>query len=226
MIRESLQKVQQQIQDVCQRCGCDSKDITLVGISKYADATLLQEAIDAGLTHIGENRVQDAQAKFADLQTDQVTKHLVGHLQSNKAKLAVQLFDVIESVDSLKIAQALNKEAGKINKRQNILIQVNTSGEEQKSGVSKEEALNLIKEIQKLEHLHLQGLMTMAPFENDGQNVRQTFRDLRMIFEQANATLDVQMDVLSMGMSGDFEIALEEGSNMLRIGSAIFLGDQ
>ena len=222
MISDQLNVIQSRIDAVCKRLGKNPKDITLVGITKYADAVQIQEALDAGLVHIGENRVQDAQKKFGELRSSNNRKHLVGHLQTNKAKLAVELFDMIESVDSFKLADALEREAAKMDRKVDVLVQVNTSGEEQKFGIAKEEAMDLIKEVENLSHLNLQGLMTIAPFTADAEIIRQTFQELKVIFDQANGTLDLHMPYLSMGMSGDFEIALEEGANMVRIGRSIF----
>lgn len=228
MIRDNVWQLKDQIAQICQRIGRRAEEITLVGVTKFAESVAIKEALDAGITHIGENRVQEGQRKFPEL--DQMgakaTKHLIGHLQTNKAKHAVELFDVIQSVDSLKLASEIQKQAEKINKPIDILIQVSTSGEEQKFGIGPAETMKLVDEIAKMKNISIKGLMTIAPLTEDKTVVRQCFKDLRLIRDAIQKHYPesdkVQMKYLSMGMSQDFEIALEEGANMLRIGSAIF----
>lgn len=223
MIAENLQHVRSKIASVCAKAGRNPEEIILVGITKYAEADKIQEALAAGLTHIGENRVQEAERKYAQVATP-CMKHLVGHLQSNKVNAAIQFFDLIESVDRIKIARKIDKHAGYQNKTMDILVQVNTSGEEQKYGVAPEELWLLLEEIHSLKHLRLQGLMTIAPFTEEREIIRRCFRDLKNLFDEANEKLNSKMLYLSMGMSNDYDIALEEGANMLRIGRAIFQG--
>jgi pyridoxal phosphate enzyme (YggS family) len=228
MIRDNVWRLKEQIAVVCQRIGRRADEITLVGVTKFAEAPAIKEAIEAGIVHIGENRVQEGQRKFPQL--DQmgvkVTKHLIGHLQTNKAKHAVEFFDVVESVDSLKLALELQKQAEKLNKQLEIFVQVSTSGEEQKFGIEAEQTVTLIDDIAKQKNISIKGLMTIAPLTDNKDVVRQCFKDLRVIRDQIQKNYPesdkVQMKYLSMGMSQDFEIALEEGANMLRIGSAIF----
>ena len=228
MIKENLEKVESQIASVCKRLGRNPAEITIVAVTKYAEAAQMKESIDAGLTIVGENRVQEAQRKFPELDAMgvKVSKHLIGHLQSNKAKQAIQYCNLIQSVDSLKLALEIDKQAEKINRPIDIFVQVSTSGEEQKFGVEHAQAIVLVEEIAKLKNIFIKGLMTIAPLTEDKEIVRKCFRDLRLIrdeLKQKFASSDkVQMQYLSMGMSSDYEIALEEGSNMLRIGSAIF----
>ncbi len=228
LMKESLAKIYDQIAQACQKCGRDPKEVVLIGVTKYTDLAKVQQAIDAGLTHIAENRVQDAQERFPLLKfaPGQVTKHLIGHLQTNKAKLAVEIFDMIQSVDSLKLAQEIQKQAEKHNKIMDILIQVNCSGEEQKSGVEFEQALELIDQACDFKNINVQGLMTMAALTDDEKKVRAAFASLRTLRDQAKSVLARkgrgEMKWLSMGMSGDFPIAIEEGSNMVRVGRAIF----
>ena len=226
-MKERLARIYDNIAGICRRVGRDPAEITLVGVTKYSESARIQEALDCGLAHIGENRVQDAQQKFSLLKFPAgVTKHLLGHLQTNKVKVAVGLFDLFQSVDSLRLAEEIEKQAAKLNRTVDILIQVNCSGEEQKSGASKPEALDLMDRVADLEHVRIKGLMTMAPLTEDKTLVRQAFRDLRLIRDQAVPLLKRkgrgEMKYLSMGMSQDYEIALEEGATMLRIGSAIF----
>ncbi len=227
-MKERLDKIYQEIQKACQKCGRDPKEIILIGVTKYTDLAKVQQAIDAGLVHIAENRVQDAQERFPLLKVGpkQVTKHLIGHLQTNKAKFAVPLFDMIQSVDSLKLAQEIQKQAEKHNKVMDILIQVNCSDEDQKSGIEQSQALELIDQAADFKNINVQGLMTMAALTDDEKKVRAAFASLRALRDQAKILLAKkergQMKWLSMGMSGDFPIAIEEGSNMVRVGRAIF----
>jgi hypothetical protein len=193
-------------------------------VSKTIPANRVKEAIEAGITVLGENYVQEARAKFNTLATHPVSWHFIGHLQSNKAKYAVRLFDLIHSVDTLKLARELNKQALKFNNIQDILIQVNISKEASKSGVDAEDTYNLIKDISLLENLSIKGLMTMPPFFNQPEKVRPYFAALRNLRDQIKqeARPNVALDELSMGMTGDFEAAIEEGATLVRIGTAIF----
>ncbi|HLF17431.1 MAG TPA: YggS family pyridoxal phosphate-dependent enzyme [Candidatus Omnitrophota bacterium] len=228
MIRNNLAQIREQICDICQRVGRNPDEVTLVGVTKYADSALVQQAVEAGLKHIGENKVQDARLKFARLQEVglKVTKHMIGHLQTNKAKDAVAIFDMIQSVDSLKLAAEVQRQAQNANKTMDVLIQVNTSGEQQKFGIRPDEAAALIQQMQDMTCLRVKGLMTIAPLTQDQNMIRRSFRDLKIlkdaIVKQLPQSERVDMRYLSMGMSDDFAIALEEGSNMIRIGRAIF----
>lgn len=228
MIKDNISNISKHINSVCQRLGMSPEDVTLIGITKYVDSSKIKEMIDGGITSIGENIVQDASKKFSELgaYSQKVTKHLVGHLQSNKAKEAVEIFDLIQSVDRLKLAREINKYAISQNKIVDVLIQVNTSCEDQKSGVKKEDALGLIKNILELKNIRILGLMAIAMLTDDKEVVRKNFRDLRLIRDEVNSMFpfneQLQMKYLSMGMSDDYEIAIEEGANMIRIGRAIF----
>lgn len=228
MLKDHLEAVEGRIASVCRRIGRDPSEVILVGATKYSEAPQIQEALQAGLKHIGENRVQDAQRKFPELERLGVkaVRHMIGHLQTNKVKQAVQLFDLIQSVDSVRLAEEIEKEAAKLAKTVDILIEVNTSGEEQKFGVRPQEITPLIEEISRCPHIRLLGLMTMAPFIEDQAVIRRCFRNLRELFDavskQFAVSSNIQMKYLSMGMTSDYEIALEEGSNMVRIGRAIF----
>lgn len=227
-MKERLAKIYDQIGRACQICGRDPQEVVLIGVTKYTDLAKVQQAIDAGLTHIAENRVQDAQERFPLLKFSpgQVTRHLIGHLQTNKAKFVVGLFDMIQSVDSLKLAAEIDKQAQKHNKVIDILIQVNCSQEDQKSGVEQAQALELIDQAADFKNINVQGLMTMAAFTDDEKKVRTAFASLRALRDQAKNLLAKkgrgEMRWLSMGMSGDFPIAIEEGANMVRVGRAIF----
>tara|TARA_B100000745_G_scaffold224312_1_gene149911 strand:+ start:75 stop:761 length:687 start_codon:yes stop_codon:yes gene_type:complete len=227
MIRENIQRVQENITAVCNTIGIDPQHITLVGVTKYAETAHIQEALDAGLKDIAENKVQEAQRKFPELKLSEgCCRHMIGHLQSNKVKQALAHFDLIQSVDSLKLAAEIDKQSAKLDQTTPILIQVNTSGEEQKYGIAPENVEELLENIIKMPHVHVQGLMTMAPFTEEESIIRDCFRGLKNIFEDIKMNFmnapNISMQHLSMGMSGDYTIALEEGSNMVRIGSAIF----
>jgi pyridoxal phosphate enzyme (YggS family) len=223
-IKDRLEKVKNRIKKAAIACDRNPESIALVAVSKTVSAGTVQKAIEAGATILGENYVQEARDKIADLVNAPVSWHFIGHLQSNKAKYAVKLFDLIHSVDSLKLARELNKQAQKIGKIQQIFVQVNISREETKSGISVDETMNLVKDISRLENLSIRGLMTMPPFFNQPEKVRPFFaalRDLRDQIQQ-NSTPNVSMDELSMGMTGDFEVAIEQGATMVRVGTAIF----
>ncbi|OGX38192.1 MAG: YggS family pyridoxal phosphate enzyme [Omnitrophica WOR_2 bacterium RIFCSPHIGHO2_02_FULL_50_17] len=228
MIRENFSRVSGHIASVCQRLGRDPVEIILVGATKYAEAPQIKEALEAGLKHIGENRVQEAQKKFAALDGFHVraVRHMIGHLQTNKVRQAIELFDLIQSVDSIKLAEEIEKQAAKLNKDITILVEVNTSGEEQKFGAKPDEVPALIQNISRCPHIRLHGLMTMAPLTEDKGMIRQCFRDLRELSDAVEENFAgherIEMKYLSMGMTSDYEIALEEGADMLRIGRAIF----
>ncbi|MDP8211821.1 MAG: YggS family pyridoxal phosphate-dependent enzyme [Candidatus Zapsychrus exili] len=228
MIINNIINIRKEIASVCEASSRDPKDITLVGVTKYVELNKVKEAIEYGIEHIGENRVQDAREKFEELDSSgfEVIKHMIGHLQTNKVKSAVEIFDLIQSVDSLKLALEIDKCARAVNRRVDILIQINISGEEQKFGTDKEVGLELIDHILKLENVRVLGLMTMAPFTEDVAIIRNCFKGLRLFRNQINQKFqgnrNIEMRYLSMGMSSDFKIAIEEGANMIRIGGALF----
>ncbi|MBF0489724.1 MAG: YggS family pyridoxal phosphate-dependent enzyme [Candidatus Omnitrophica bacterium] len=228
MIKEKVLPVYRQIEDACRQAGRHPKEVTLVAVTKYAPLEAIQQAIDAGVTDIAENRVQEAERKFPPLlaKNPQVRSHIIGHLQSNKAKDAIRVCSVIQSVDSLKLALEIEKQAAKLNKRVDILVQVNTAEEEQKFGTGSDEALQLVEGISSLVHVRIQGFMCMAPYTEDQGIIRKTFSDLRSVRDLVKTRFaghpQVETGILSMGMSGDYKIAIEEGSTMIRVGSAIF----
>ena len=223
-IKNRLEQVKDRIKNAAEVCDRNPEGISLVTVSKTVSIENVHKAIDAGATILGENYVQEARDKISALGNFPVNWHFIGHLQSNKAKYAVKLFDLIHSVDSLKLARELNKQARKNAKIQQILIQVNISQEETKSGISVDDTINLIGEISRLENLSIKGLMTMPPFFNQPERVRPFFAALRHLRDQIQKTPfpNVSMDELSMGMTGDFEVAIEEGATMVRVGTAIF----
>ena len=213
-----------QIADAAAACGRDPEGVRLVAVSKTMGIERVAEAIDAGALILGENYIQEAREKFNALYDRPVAWHFIGHLQSNKAKYAVRMFDLIHSVDSLKLARALDKEAGKNGKLQKILIQVNVSGEATKSGVAATGAIELVERIGSLQNICIKGLMTMPPYFDAPEQARPYFRQLAHLRERivARAIPGVCMDELSMGMTGDFAVAIAEGATLVRIGTAIF----
>ena len=225
MIAENFRQVLEKIEAAKQRRLKVPKDasVTLVAVTKNHDIDAMREAIDAGAEHIGENRVQEAKEKFSELERD-VTWHLIGHLQTNKAKQAVKMFKLIHSVDSLHLAKAINDAAATFGKTQEVLAQVNLYGEETKFGCDKEELLPLLKGIDALENLKLRGLMLIAPNFEDKEEARPLFKEMYDIFTKIKNMSWERADIteLSMGMTGDYEIAVEEGATIVRVGTGIF----
>jgi len=220
-IRTNLERLQEKIALACRKSGRKESEITLVAVTKGVEPSRILEAIDYGVKEIGENRIQEAESKFS-LLPQEVRRHLVGHLQTNKVKRALKLFDMIQSLDSLKLALGINHRSGE--KKVPLLVEVNTSGEATKTGIRPEETLDFLRKMAELENLKVLGLMTVGPLTSDLTAIRKSFRTLRNLFEQAGRlnVSNCKMEYLSMGMSSDFEIALQEGSNMIRIGTAIF----
>ena len=223
-LKQRLENIKERIRRAAKSCNRNPDSIRLVAVSKTVPAETVKDAIEAGATILGENYVQEAREKFDDLVQYPISWHFIGHLQSNKAKYAVRLFDLIHSVDSLKLARALDKEAKKVDKIQLILVQVNISAEETKSGTSAEQAPGLISDISQLENVSIKGLMTMPPYFYQPEKVRPYFAALRKLRNRLKeqSIPNVFMEELSMGMSGDFEVAIEEGATLVRVGTAIF----
>ncbi len=219
-MHERLEAINRRIAAACQRAGRDFFDVTLVAVSKTVEPERIRLAIEAGVRVLGENRVQEAASKMPELAATvaehNVQWHLIGHLQSNKARRAVELFSAVQSVDSFKLAERLDSVAGELGKRLPVFIEVNLGGEESKAGTNPEDVLPLCEQVSKLANLELKGLMTVPPFFDAPEDVRPFFRRLRTLRDQA------QLKELSMGMSHDFEIAIEEGATMVRIGTALF----
>lgn len=223
LIQENLALIQEKIAAAAVKSGRQPEDICLVAVTKTVPPERIKEAITAGIGHIGENRVQEAVAK-AEAIPPGVTWHLIGHLQRNKAKQALPMFDLIHSLDSLRLAETLQQRAEELDRTVNCLVEVNVAGEETKHGIAPDQVLPLLRQVSALPRLSVHGLMTVAPYVDDPEEVRPVFRRLR---EMARAIDKLQlprvsMDQLSMGMSGDFEVAVQEGATMVRIGSAIF----
>ncbi len=221
-IEENIKDIRSRIEKSAEESSRRAKEIKLV-VTKTVEIDRINEAIRGGIDLIGENRIQEAEAKFNQI-TERVEKHLVGHLQTNKAKKATELFDLIESVDSVHVAEAISRKALEKGKVMNVLVEVNTSGEKTKFGVEPEQTPSLIETISKLEGIKIKGLMTIGLFSDDPEDTRPCFKKLKTLFEEIKSANipNIEMRYLSMGMTSDFEVAIEEGSNMVRIGTGIF----
>jgi len=224
MIKENLNRIEHTMHQAAACCGRDPQSIKLLAVSKKISEKKIKMAIEAGVTMLGENYVQEAKSKIEALSSYTVEWHFIGHLQTNKAGQAVTLFELIHTVDSLKLALALDKHANKMKKRQQILIQVNISGEQTKSGINPKETLNLIMQVAHLENISVKGLMTMPPFSDDPEHSRPYFKTLSDLSHRIKqeALHHVEMRELSMGMTGDYSVAIEEGATLVRIGTALF----
>jgi hypothetical protein len=221
MIAENIKHLNERIAAKCLEFKRNPEEIRLIAVSKFFGIDAINETRRLGIADFGENKAQELRDKY-EILGDKVTWHFIGTLQRNKVKYAVRAASYIHSVDSQILADEVNKEAKKLNKVQNILLEVNTSSEESKSGLTeKEEVINLVKHCSSLQNIKLIGLMTMAPFTDDTKIIRKSFADLRNLKDEINQ-IEFDLKELSMGMTNDFEIAIEEGATMLRIGSAIF----
>lgn len=223
-VAQNLDRVRERIEAACRRAGRRPGEVKLLAVSKTVSPERIREAFEAGVRDFGENRVQEAAAKRPALAELQVRWHLVGHLQSNKAKPARELFQWIHSLDSAKLAHKLHQAAGPSGERLPVLIEVNLGEESAKSGVGEDEVIPLAREVSRLETLELRGLMTLPPFFEDPERARPFFRRLRELAGRVDGERlpSVARLELSMGMTNDFEVAIEEGATIVRIGTAIF----
>ncbi len=223
MLKDNLFDVEQRIQAACDRAGRDRSEVTLIAVSKTKPESDLQEIYDQGIRDFGENKVQELCRKIENMPKD-IKWHMIGHLQRNKVKYIVDQVELIHSVDSFRLAEEINIQAKKKEIVVPILVEVNIAQEESKFGVSKEDAIELVKQIAALDGVQIKGLMTIAPYVVDSEENRGYFRkikDLSVDIENENID-NVCMDIISMGMTGDFEVAIEEGSTMVRVGTGIF----
>jgi hypothetical protein len=222
-ITANINKIKQRIAAAAARCNRAPDSIKLLAVTKTVPLPAIEQAIEAGITALGENYVQEAKEKIAVI-GGRVSWHMIGHLQTNKAKYTVNLFDYIHSVDRLELAAEINKRARLIARKINILIEINVSGEKTKAGITASEAIELIKNVSMLESVSVKGLMTMAPYSTNPENSRPYFSELRNLRNKiiSEGITNIQMEELSMGMTDDFEIAIEEGATIVRIGRAIF----
>ena len=223
-IKDNFYEINKQIIDTALSCGRNPDTIQLIAVSKRKSVEKIKQGIQAGAKHFGENYIQEAIEKIDIIGKDGLCWHFIGHLQSNKAKFAVKYFDYIHTIDTLKLAKAIDKQAKKIDKIQKILVQVNIGEEQTKSGTNTEDTVQLAEQISLFENLSLQGLMCMPPYFSEPEKARVYFEQLVRIKEKIIALkLDnVSMEHLSMGMSNDFKVAIEEGSTMVRVGTSIF----
>ncbi|GAB4405782.1 MAG: YggS family pyridoxal phosphate-dependent enzyme [Thermodesulfovibrionales bacterium] len=225
LLIENISTIYKRISHAAMRAGRNPEDVKLIAVTKTVGIGTIKEAIDAGLRIFGENRVQEAQKKVTSnelrVTNGKIEWHLIGPLQRNKAKYAVRLFNLIHTIDSIRLAEEVSKQAEKMGRIQRVLVQVKLSEEGTKHGVAEKELMPLIKTIEGLKGLALEGLMTMPPFFEDPEKARPCFRRLRELRDEAEK-MGVKLPELSMGMSNDFEVAIEEGATMVRIGTALF----
>lgn len=222
-IDENLPVIQANIKSACEKCGRNPKDVTILAVTKTVDVDTINHAVSLGLLNLGENRVQELLQKY-DAVDKRAVWHLIGHLQKNKVKYIADKVSMIHSVDSLPLASEIDRQCAKIDKVMDVLIEVNVSGEESKSGVSPKDAPKIAEDMSKLSHIRVKGLMTMAPLGAENDELHEIFSNLYKIsVDISSKKLDnVTMDCLSMGMSNDYEVAVEENSTIVRIGRGLF----
>ncbi len=223
MLKENLQQVEENIKKACKKSGRDRADVTLIAVSKTKPVEMLQTVYDCGVRDFGENKVQEMCDKMEVLPGD-IKWHMIGHLQTNKVKYIVGRTELIHSVDSVHLAAEIQKQAVKKDVIVPILIEVNIAEEESKFGIHKEDTIAMVRQIAEMDHLRIKGLMTIAPFVENAEDNRLYFREIKQLsVDIKNQNIDnVSMDVLSMGMTGDYEVAIEEGATLVRVGTGIF----
>lgn len=223
MLKDNLFAVEKKVQEACDKAGRSRDEVTLIAVSKTKPVEMLQEIYDTGVRDFGENKVQEIVEKYEVLPKD-IKWHMIGHLQRNKVKYIIDKVCMIHSVDSLRLAEEISRQAVKHELTMPILIEVNIAEEESKFGIHKEEAIQLVEQIAALPNLKICGLMTIAPYVEDAEENRLYFRNIRhLAVDIAEKNIDnVSMDILSMGMTGDYTVAIEEGSTMVRVGTGIF----
>lgn len=223
-LKENFDDIEKKIQGACDRAGRKRSEVKLIAISKTVEADVMNASIEAGVTALGESKVQEIVRKYDDVKKG-VEWHLIGHLQTNKVKYIIEKVDLIHSVDSLKLAKEISKRAGLSNLNMKILIQVDAASEESKFGIDKSEVIELVDEISKLPNIIINGLMFIAPYVDNSEDIRKYFIDMKDIFNEIKYNSDnanIKMEHLSMGMTNDFEIAIEEGATLVRIGTGIY----
>lgn len=225
IITENLNQIRSLIETACSRVDRSAESVQLVAVTKYADLDWVRELIEIGETQLGESRPQQMCQRVAEL-PENVQWHMIGHLQRNKVDMVVSTAELIHSVDSIRLLKKIDSSSKSAQKRQRVLLEVNVSGEASKDGFSPDELRSLWPEILNLQHVDIQGLMTMAPHSDDAESARPFFKQLRELRDELALTSDnhLALPELSMGMSGDFEVAIEEGATLIRIGSRIFEG--
>jgi hypothetical protein len=222
-LEHNLVDVHDRMNAACERAGRDPATVRLVAVTKTVDVDVARALIGLGVHDLGENRIQEAKRKQDEMADLDVTWHMIGHLQTNKAREAARRFALIHSVDSVHVAEALDRRGELSGEAVPVLVQINVSGEGSKSGLPAERAPEGVRRIAALDHLAVRGLMTMAPFVEDPETVRPVFRSLRELADRLRET-GLAIEVLSMGMTQDFEVAIEEGATLIRVGTALFRG--
>ena len=222
-IKDNIEEVKNNIAAACQEAGRAPEEVTLIAVSKTKPVELLREAYDCGCRDFGENKVQELLDKYEVMPKD-IRWHMIGHLQRNKVKYIIDKVDLIHSVDSIRLAETIEKEAAKHNITVNILIEVNVAGEESKFGLAPEDVPEFVLEVAKFRHIRVMGLMTIAPFVEDSEENRRIFQLLRKLSVdiEAKNVDNITMRILSMGMTNDYTVAVEEGATMVRVGTGIF----
>lgn len=222
-ISENIENIRKNIDAACKRSGRDPKDVLLLAVSKTVDVDRIKVAVDCGLNSLGENRVQEIMEKYEPM-GENVKWHLIGHLQTNKVKYIIDKVELIHSVESIKLAEEINKQAKKHNLVMDVLVEVNMADEESKFGVKPEETKSFIRELALMDNIRVRGLMTVAPNVENGEENRVYFRNMKQLLVDINAKNinNINMDILSMGMTGDYETAVEEGATIVRVGTGIF----
>lgn len=223
MLKENLANVQKNISEACKKAGRDESEVTLIAVSKTKPVEMLQEIYDTGIRTFGENKVQEMMDKEAVMPKD-IQWHMIGHLQRNKVKYLMGKAALIHSVDSMRLAEEISAQSVKHQVETDILVEVNIAEEESKFGINKEEAIQLVTDISKLPNIRIKGLMTIAPFVDDPEDNRKYFKQIKQLsVDIKNKNIDnVSMGILSMGMTGDYMVAIEEGATMVRVGTGIF----
>ncbi len=223
MIKENLEIVEENIQKACKKAGRDRSEVTLIAVSKTKPVSDIRQAMDCGITVFGENKVQEIRDKTAEIK-EPLSWHMIGHLQANKVKYLPGVACMIHSVDNDKLAAEIEKQAAKHDLVMDVLIEVNMAHEDTKFGITPEETIDFVKRIGAYEHLNIRGLMTIAPYTDDPESNREYFKGLRLLKDEINSFgfPGVKMDTLSMGMTGDYMVAIEEGATLVRVGTGIF----
>lgn len=223
-IAANIEKVRKRINEAAQKAGRDRREITLMAVTKTMPVEAIAAAFDCGVTLFGENRVQELLEKLPQLDMTGRSAHLIGHLQTNKVKYIIDKVDMIESLDSLHLAKEIDIQAKKAGKIMDVLIEVNIGKEESKSGVAPEELFDFVDELSQFDNINIRGLMAIPPFNEDKEKTRPYFKQIRKLFIDiaAKKSDNMNMNILSMGMSSDFDVAIEEGSTIVRVGTAIF----
>ncbi|BEP29486.1 YggS family pyridoxal phosphate-dependent enzyme [Helicovermis profundi] len=222
-LKNNIDNIRENIKKACDSTGREISEITLIAVTKTIDESIVNESLKYDIFDVGENRVQEIQRKYDNIKSG-VKWHLIGHLQTNKVKYIIEKVDLIHSVDSIKLAKEIDKRAREIGKVMDILVQINVAKEESKFGINEENIDEIINELSKLNNIKVKGLMNIAPFDENVEKIRNDFKKMKEIFDSLSNKLynNVEMLYLSMGMTNDYMVAIEEGANMIRVGTGIY----